>query len=105
LSTVWDYVNRAMPFGNAQTLEADDVYAITAYLLYMNDLVDDDFELSRENFLEVRLPNEDNFFMDDREETEAGFVVGEVCMENCRESVEITSRAQVLDVTPEENLD
>ena len=105
LSTVWDYVNRAMPFGNAQTLEADDVYAITAYLLYMNDLVDDDFELSRGNFLEVRLPNEDNFLMDDREETEAGFVGGEVCMENCRESVEITSRAQVLDVTPEENLD
>jgi cytochrome c len=46
LSTVWDYINRAMPFGHAQSLEPDQVYAITAYLLNMNDLVDADFELS-----------------------------------------------------------
>ncbi|MGB0903558.1 MAG: c-type cytochrome, partial [Mangrovicoccus sp.] len=40
LSTVFDYVNRAMPFGNAQSLSPDEVYAITAYLLYLNDIVD-----------------------------------------------------------------
>ena len=34
LSTVWDYVHRAMPFGNAQSLTDNDVYAITAYILY-----------------------------------------------------------------------
>ena len=62
LSTVWDYVHRAMPFGDAQSLTDDEVYAITAYLLYLNDLVDEDFELSNENFAEVRLPNEDKFF-------------------------------------------
>jgi S-disulfanyl-L-cysteine oxidoreductase SoxD len=56
LSTVWDYVYRAMPFGNAQSLEPDQVYAITAYLMHMNDLVDADFELSKENFTSVRLP-------------------------------------------------
>ncbi|MEM6944413.1 MAG: cytochrome c, partial [Pseudomonadota bacterium] len=39
LSTVYDYIYRAMPFGYAQSLAPDDVYAITAYLLYMNDVV------------------------------------------------------------------
>ena len=40
LSTVYDYVRRAMPFGNARSLSDDDVYALTAYLLYLNDIVD-----------------------------------------------------------------
>ena len=66
LSTVWDYVHRAMPFGNAQSLTDNDVYAITAYILYLNDLVDEDFELSYENFSSISLPNEANFFLDDR---------------------------------------
>ncbi|WP_439154188.1 c-type cytochrome [Yoonia sp.] len=102
LSTVYDYVYRAMPFGEAQSLEPDEVYAITAYLLYLNDIVDDDFELSNENFSEVEMPNAGNFFMDDREETELPlFVSSDVCMENCKDSVEITMHASVLDVTPE----
>jgi len=102
LSTVFDYVRRAMPFGNAESLSDDEVYAITAYLLYLNDLVDDDFELSRENFTEVRLPNEENFFMDDRDTVELPALTREPCMENCKESVEITARAAVIDVTPED---
>lgn len=102
LSTVWDYVHRAMPFGDAQSLTADETYAITAYLLYLNDLVEDDFTLSKENFTEVRLPNEENFYQDDREEVELAKFSEEVCMENCKEAVEITMRAAVLDVTPEE---
>jgi cytochrome c len=102
LSTVYDYVYRAMPFGAAQSLAPDEVYAITAYLLYLNDLVDDDFVLSKENFLEVRLPNEPNFFDDDRMEVEFPKFVHEPCMENCKDSVEITARAMVLDVTPDD---
>lgn len=102
LSTVFDYVNRAMPFGEAQSLEADEVYAITAYLLYLNDEVDDDFELTSENFVDARLPNEDAFKPDDRPETELAVFTGEPCMENCKDSVEVTMRAAVLDVTPEE---
>jgi cytochrome c len=103
LSTVYDYVNRAMPFGDAQSLEPDEIYAITAYLLYVNDLVEDDFTLSNDNFLEVEMPNTANFFMDDRAETELPlFLSSEVCMENCKESVEITMHASVLDVTPDD---
>ena len=102
LSTVWDYVHRAMPFGDAQSLSDDEVYAITAYLLYLNDIVEDEeFELSHENFLEIRLPNEDNFFADPRPDI-ALISDGAPCMENCKDSVEITAHAQVLDVTPDE---
>lgn len=101
LSTVYDYVNRAMPFGEAQSLEPDEIYAITAYLLYMNDLVEDDFTLSDENFLDVEMPNAGSFYMDDRADTELPIFAGVPCMENCKDSVEITMHASVLDVTPE----
>ena len=102
LSTAWDYVHRSMPYGSAQTLTDDEVYAIVAYILYSNFLVDDDFVLSNENFLEVELPNADGFIIDDRAEAEYSIWRTEPCMENCKESVEITMRATVLDVTPEE---
>ncbi len=101
LSTVWDYVHRAMPFGNAQSLSADETYAITAYLLYLNDIVDDDFVLTRENFLEVPMPNAGNFQDDDRLETEFPLFVRDPCMTECKDAVEVTARAMVLDVTPE----
>lgn len=102
LSTVFDYVNRSMPFGNAQSLTPDEVYAIVAYILYSNNLVEDDFELSHKNFMDVELPNAGGFIVDDRAVTEYAIWHGEPCMENCKESVEITMHATVLDVTPDE---
>ncbi|MFP4570521.1 c-type cytochrome [Rhodosalinus sp.] len=102
LSTVWDYVHRSMPYGAAQTLSDDEVYAITAYILYSNFLVEDDFVLSNDNFLEVELPNADGFIVDDRPETEYPVWRTEPCMEDCKDEVEITMRATVLDVTPED---
>ncbi len=90
LSTTFDYVRRSMPFGNAQSLSNDDVYAIVAYILYSNYLVDDDFTLSKDTFLDVEMPNADGFFVDDRPETEYP-VFTERCMENCKPgAVEIT---------------
>ncbi|MFX0542433.1 c-type cytochrome [Roseovarius sp. S4756] len=100
LSTTWDYVNRSMPYGNAQSLSPDEVYAIVAYILYSNYLVEDDFVLSNETFGDFEMPNADGFFVDDRPETEYAKWSGEPCMENCKENVEITMRAMVLDVTP-----
>ncbi len=102
LSTVWDYVHRSMPFGNAQSLQDEEVYAIVAYILYSNDLVDDEFVLSKDNFLDVEMPNADGFIIDDRETAEAHFWNAEPCMSDCKEKVEITMRARVLDVTPGE---
>ncbi|MFZ7093251.1 c-type cytochrome [Primorskyibacter sp. 2E233] len=102
LSTVWDYVHRSMPFGNAQTLSNDEVYAIVAYILYSNDIIDDEFELSKETWDQVEMANADGFIVDDRAQTEYPIWSTEPCMENCKDSVEITMRATVLDVTPEE---
>lgn len=100
LSTVWDYVNRSMPFGQAQTLTPDETYAITAYILYSNYLVEDDFLLSKETFSKVAMPNADGFIVDDRPETEYPEFAAEACMQDCKEAVEITMNASVLDVTP-----
>ena len=103
LSTVYDYVRRAMPFGNARSLSDDDVYALTAYLLYLNDVVtDEDFELSNENFTDIHLPNEENFFMDDRASEPHYAEKSEPCMKDCIPAApKVTGRARVLDVTPE----
>lgn len=100
LSTVWDYIHRSMPFGAAQTVTADETYAITAFLLYSNGLVDDDFVLSKENFAEIRLPNEGGFRPDDRAEVEYPLFRAEPCMNACGPEVEVTRRAVTLNVTP-----
>jgi len=101
LSTVWDYVHRSMPFGAAQTLSDDQVYAIVAYILYSNDLVEEEFELNHENFGEFQMHNSEGFIIDDRSDVEYTLWRNEPCMENCKQNVEITMRASVLDVTPE----
>ena len=102
LSTAFDYIQRSMPYGNAGTLTDDETYAIVAYILYSNDLIDDDFVLSNETFFDVDMPNVDGFILDNRAETEYAIWSGEPCMENCKTDVKVTMRAMVLDVTPEE---
>ncbi len=103
LSTVFDYVRRAMPFGDAQSLSADEVYAITAYLLYLNDVVtDEEFVLSNGNFSEMRLPNEAGFIADDRGEEPHVALAAEPCISNCLPGeAQVVMRARVLDVTPD----
>jgi cytochrome c len=103
LSTVYDYVHRAMPFGDARSLTNDETYALTAYLLYLNDVVtDEEFELSRDNFTSVRLPNEANFVDDDRLSEPRYADRSEPCMTDCRPgTAAITMHAAVLDVTPD----
>jgi cytochrome c len=99
-STVFDYVRRAMPFGNAQSLSPNDTYALTAYLLYMNEVVtDDSFVLSDKNFASVKMPNEKNFSKDVRPDTPLEAQKAP-CMKDCKPEVKITGRARVLDVTP-----
>ena len=104
LSTAWDYIHRSMPFGYAQSLSDDDVYAMLAYILYSNDIIDDeDFVLSNENFLDVEMPNAEGFIIDDRGVTEYPVFSQDPCMEDCKVNVEVTMRARVLDVTPEDD--
>ena len=88
-----------MPFGDAQSLTADETYAIVAYLLNLNDVVEDDFVLSKENFASIRLPNEKGFTEDNRPDIASK---SEPCTKNCKTDVKITMRARVLDVTPDD---
>jgi cytochrome c len=96
---LFDFISRAKPFGDAKSLKPDEVYAITAFLLHMNDIVDADFELSKENFTLIKMPNEANFIDDPRPDTPW---IGDraPCMKNCKSDVEITMRAKALDLTP-----
>jgi cytochrome c len=59
VSTLWDYINRAMPWTNPKTLSTEEVYAVTAFLLNLGGIVPDDFTLSDKNIAEVqkRMPN------------------------------------------------
>ena len=102
-STLFDYMKRAMPFGNAQSLSNDELYALTAYILHMNEVIKDDkFVLSRENFTSIKLPNQDGFFDDDRETSEKQFWAKTVCMKDCKTTAaEVLNRARNVDVTPE----
>lgn len=102
LSTAWDYINRSMPFGAAGTLTPDETYAIVAYILYSNDLVDDDFELSKDNFSEFEMYNKDGFVIDDRPATEYANWQAEPCMRDCKGEVKVTMRSVFLVDTPPE---
>lgn len=87
-STVWDYIHRAMPFTEPESLGDDDVYAISAYVLYLNDLVEYDFELNQDTLATIEMPNRNGFFLDDRPD-----VINELCMNQCKDpaTIKITS--------------
>ena len=60
-TTLFDYVHRAMPYQAPGSLSNDDVYAVTAYILYLNDIVGEDERLDANTLPEVRMPNRENF--------------------------------------------
>jgi cytochrome c len=59
VSTLWDYINRAMPWTAPKSLKPDEVYAVTAYLLSLANVVPENFVLTDKNIAEVqkRMPN------------------------------------------------
>lgn len=61
LSTLWDYINRAMPWNAPKSLSTDEVYGVVAYILNLGGIVPADFTLSDKNMAQVqeRLPNRD----------------------------------------------
>lgn len=75
---LFDYTRRAMPLDHPQSMTADEVYAVSAYLYYLNDLIDEDFVMNAETMPTIDMPNRDAFFEDDRPDTAA-----ERCMEDC----------------------
>lgn len=76
---VFDYVRRAMPYAAPQSLTDDDYYAITAYLLHLNELIGEDEVMDRESLARVEMPNRDGFVLEARPDT-----ANTACMANCR---------------------
>ena len=60
-TTVWDFINRGMPLGAEGTLTPDEVYALTAYLFYINELIDDDYVLNEKTLPQLEMPNRNNW--------------------------------------------
>jgi S-disulfanyl-L-cysteine oxidoreductase SoxD len=68
---VFDYVRRAMPFDHPCTLPVNDVYAVTAYVLYLNTIVGEQDVIDQTTLPKVRMPNRDGFVGDPRPDTGA----------------------------------
>ena len=60
-TSIWDYINRAMPLYQEETLTADQVYALTAFLLYRNDIIQESDVMDARSLPKVRMPNRDGF--------------------------------------------
>lgn len=94
-STLFWYIKTAMPFPHPKSLSDSEVYAITAYLLSINDIevdgesIDDEFVLSKENFMKIQMPNKDGFYpvdpsRNDLKEMRPPLAQGERCMKDCK---------------------
>lgn len=100
VSTLWDYINRAMPWDRPKSLSADEVYAVTAYLLNLADVVPADFTLSDRNIREVqeRMPNRKGMTTahamwpgKELGGTAKPDVAGSTCMKDCPVEAKVTS--------------
>jgi cytochrome c551/c552 len=95
VSTLWDYIKRAMPWTEPKSLTDDEVYAVTAYILNLGDVVPADFTLSDKNIAEVqqRMPNRNGMvnqhgLWDVKAKPD---VVSVACMRNCDADAAIRS--------------
>jgi cytochrome c len=77
-TTVFDFINRAMPYNAPQSLTPDEVYSVTAYLLFLNGVVAADTVLDARSLPKVRMPNRDGFIGDTRPDT-----ANVACQKNC----------------------
>lgn len=95
VSTLYDYIYRAMPWNAPRSLTPDDTYAVLAYMLNLGDIIPADFTLSNENIAEVQalMPNRYGMTTDHGMWTVDGKpdVIYEACMTNCVQEVVITS--------------
>ncbi|MBI4204969.1 MAG: cytochrome c [Betaproteobacteria bacterium] len=76
---LFDYIRRAMPMDRPQTLTANEVYALSAYLLNLNGLIPADAVMDQRSLVQVKMPNRDGFIIDDRPDAKSVR-----CMTNCK---------------------
>jgi S-disulfanyl-L-cysteine oxidoreductase SoxD len=95
LSTLWDYINRAMPWNAPKSLSVEEVYAVTAYVLHLGDIVPADFVLSDKNIAQVqqRLPNRNGKVRYEPMWVKSGKpdVQGTLCMTGCVTELDVRS--------------
>ncbi len=60
-TTIFDFIRRAMPPNAPNTLTGEEVYALTAYVLYLNELIGENDVIDQETLPEIEMPNRDNF--------------------------------------------
>ncbi|MBM3386227.1 MAG: cytochrome C, partial [Betaproteobacteria bacterium] len=100
VSTLWDYINRAMPWTNPKTMSTEEVYAVTAFLLNLGNIVPDNFVLSDKNIAEVqaRMPNRNGMSTQhamwpgkEFGGTSKPDVANTICMSNCAPEPKLAS--------------
>ena len=95
ISSLYDYIYRAMPWNAPRSLSADDTYAVLAYMLNLAEILPDDFELSDKNMADVQqlMPNRNGMTREHGlwQISDAPDVKAVACMSNCIEVVKITS--------------
>ena len=65
-TTLWDYINRAMPFDKPGLLKPPEIYAVTAYILNLNGIIEDNQIMDAKSLPRVKMPNRDGFVADPR---------------------------------------
>jgi len=95
LSTLWDYIYRAMPWNAPKSLTPDEVYALLAYILNLGYVVEDDFVLSDANIrlVQQRMPNRNGMTRDHGLWSVSGSpdVLGHTCLSDCVVDTAVTS--------------
>src|SRR5262245_16911144 len=65
-TTLWDYINRAMPFDKPGILKPSEVYAVAAFILNLNGIIGDNDVMDAKSLPKVKMPNRDGFVSDPR---------------------------------------
>lgn len=96
LSSIWDYIHRAMPWNAPKSLSNDEVFAVTAYLLSLAEIIPSDFVLSDKNISEVQklMPNRNGMTLEHGLRTINGKpdVNNSACMKKCEAQVAVRSK-------------
>ncbi|MCJ8340641.1 MAG: cytochrome c [Pseudomonadales bacterium] len=97
-STLWDYIRRAMPYYAPQSLKVDEVYSLTAYVLNLNDILDDDAVVDQQSLMQIKMPNRDGFYLDTRPDSQ-----NQRCMQDCLKGTDLKLVSSLAE--PEVNVD
>jgi cytochrome c len=92
-TTLWDYIFRAMPWTNPQSLTVDQTYAVTAYVLHLNEIVPGDLELNEKTLLAIQMPNRNGLTTEHGLRRVQGTpdAQGSLCMKDCVHQVTVSS--------------